>query len=817
MRFLTLCHRWARRSQSIDTVAIRMATTSTSHVRCIQTRLSSTALQHPNTLNAASTSSIYDPASAPFIPSMISPPVTPRLYSSHPKQKVKHHRPKYKNIYLNVKDYNTPQDLLDAALANLDQLADPAIAAVWSKLPRVLYQYSSYSDTSLQLPQCEFQVFSLLEYTMNSLGRLKPKELTTITLGMAKIAKKLRGRDITKLGTYELAFRNLMLQVDVADNDGTFRLLAEEASCIIPTYNPRELSNLSYAYALLGYNPILDDGDSLFEKIAMNAIHNLEEFNPQDLSNMIWSFATLRVSQSHLFQAAGKVMATSHVLNEFKPQEISNIVYAFAAADQSHIEMFQRVGDYIASLDDLDAYTPSQLSNIVWAYAKLNVTHSALFGKVGKTIEGIEDMNTFAPQTYSNIVWSYATADEECLSLFEKIGNAIDALDNLDSFQPQALSNTVWAYATAGIHHIGLFDKIGKEIVNRESLKSFKLQELSNTVWAYATANIQHPELFQKVKQDLHARDDLHASAALNLSNILWAYAKAGEANSALFDKMGNAIVESDIRHYSFQNISNILWSHGKANMPNPVLFEKVGDVIVGETDLSNATPQALVNIAMAYAKVNEPRSDLFEQIGESIFDCHNLNSFTPQALANLAWAFAVADVDMPMLFNDDFTEALVENEEQLNHTAKRQLYQWHLWQAEENINAGLPHILREQCRNAFMKNKHLTISELQEDVVNELYALGLHPIDEFLTESGYRLDALVEIEGKKIGIEVDGPSHFIGNKVNGSTILKNRQVKNVDGIDVVSIPYFVWNGFETDQSRKRNYLQTLFGTREKC
>ena len=40
-----------------------------------------------------------------------------------------------------------------------------------------------------------------------------------------------------------------------------------------------------------------------------------------------------------------------------------------------------------------------------------------------------------------------------------------------------------------------------------------------------------------------------------------------------------------------------------------------------------------------------------------------------------------------------------------------------------------------------------------------------------------------MEANGNKIGIEVDGPSHFVGRKPTGSTLLKYRQVNTLDEI----------------------------------
>ena len=77
----------------------------------------------------------------------------------------------------------------------------------------------------------------------------------------------------------------------------------------------------------------------------------------------------------------------------------------------------------------------------------------------------------------------------------------------------------------------------------------------------------------------------------------------------------------------------------------------------------------------------------------------------------------------------------------------------------------------------------------LQDDIISELSSIGFQSEEDVLTKSGYCLDALVDVDEKEIGIEVDDPYHFLGSKATGSTILKHRQVTNLDGIPVVSVP----------------------------
>jgi hypothetical protein len=81
-------------------------------------------------------------------------------------------------------------------------------------------------------------------------------------------------------------------------------------------------------------------------------------------------------------------------------------------------------------------------------------------------------------------------------------------------------------------------------------------------------------------------------------------------------------------------------------------------------------------------------------------------------------------------------------------------------------------------------------------------------PEEEVLTSSGYRLDALVKVNGMKVGIEVDGPYHFMNQEPTGSTLLKRRQVNTLDGILIVSVPYWEWNKLGNDHAKKQQYLR---------
>ena len=75
-------------------------------------------------------------------------------------------------------------------------------------------------------------------------------------------------------------------------------------------------------------------------------------------------------------------------------------------------------------------------------------------------------------------------------------------------------------------------------------------------------------------------------------------------------------------------------------------------------------------------------------------------------------------------------------------------------WQDEIKSGNRLPPELRETCRQAFASQSYRS-SRFQDDVLSEL-SLVCFPKK---NSCGYRLDALVEVNGMKVGIEVDVPS----------------------------------------------------------
>ncbi|EJK61674.1 hypothetical protein THAOC_17795 [Thalassiosira oceanica] len=307
-----------------------------------------------------------------------------------------------------------------------------------------------------------------------------------------------------------------------------------------------------------------------------------------------------------------------------------------------------------------------------------------------------------------------------------------------------------------------------EHIAGLKSLDSFNPHDLSNTAWAYATAGESHSELFEKIGDHVAGRISLDSFNPQALSNTAWAYATARRFHSRLFEELSTEAVVSR-EYFGGQEVANFLWACATV-------------VYTGE------------RLFLAFAPVVESKLD----------ECNE------QGLANIAWAYSVANVASEDLFNEGYVGAFALNEKDFSAEGLVQLHQWQLWQQEIESGIELPQSLQEKCRKAFTSASY-SESILQNGVVRELKAVGLDVDEEVLLGSGYRVDALVNVGDRGVAIEVDGPSHFIHRRPTGSATLKHRQVATLDCIEVVSVPYWEWDGLK-NSVMKQHYLHEKLG-----
>ena len=713
-----------------------------------------------------------------------------------------------------MRQSNTIDELVQLAYDHLDTISPQGMAAFWSLL--VKHVQNHRGNSRVQLNE---QLVSLLDSTMESMYKFDGRDIATVAINLVKIMKQVESRG-QRADTGSLhRIHNLLVGINSENKHYIFSEIAMHAIPILYTFDARSLSNLINSFGHAEYVPKVEDGRTILDILALEAMSKLKHFNSQDLSNMLWSYAKMESSNSVLFKAAGDLIVVMNDLSEFKPQELSNIVWSYATARESHPQLCRKFADHIVAMKDLGQFKPQVLSNIVWSYATARETHPKLFSKFADHIVALDDVGQFKPQELSNIIWAYATSGEAHPRLFSKVSDHIVAMKDLRHFKPQDFSNIIWSYTTAGHTHQQLYEKLANHIVAMKDLSVFKSQHFSNILWSYATAGESHPKLYSKFGDHILAIKDLSAFLPQHFSNIVWSYATAGEPHPKLYKKLANHIASLDnLNRFNPQAFSNILWAYATSGESNPKLFDKFGDHIVAMKDLGLFKPQELSNIVWAFATSGESHPLLFQKLAVVVIArSKDFNSQGPavksvliqcssQALANIAWAYAVANINDPLLFNTDFVDVCQAKANDFGMEGYFQLHQWQLWQDEIKSGINLPPALREKCRQAFI-SRLPEPSRFQHDVIFELSSIGMSPKEEVLTPSGYRLDALVEVNGVKVGIEVDGPSHFINQQPTGSTLLKRRQVNNLDDIRIESVPYWEWNKLGRDSAKKQEYL----------
>ncbi|EJK53812.1 hypothetical protein THAOC_26672 [Thalassiosira oceanica] len=652
-------------------------------------------------------------------------------------------------------DFRTCQnasELVDLAHRSLGSMSNRDMAAFWSLLPRLVHRRGDRD------PNLDEKLSEVLGCSLDEIRGFSSRDLAQTSLGLAKTIGSL------KKGNRRYSREDLrrVLRDLLADKDAQlFTIIHDAALPILHEFDARSLSNLIYSFGLVKYNPTEAVGNHIVTR-------SLDNFWPQALSNVVWAYATAGVPHPELLRKIGDHVAGLKSLDPFKPQELSNIAWAFATAGEPHPVLFKRIGDHVAGLD-LDSFKSQSLSNIAWAFVTAGVLHPELFKKIGDNIAGSSSLDSFKPQALSNTAWTFASAEVSHPGLFKKIGDHVSGLCSLDSFKAQALSNTAWAFATAGVPHPELFKKIGRHVTGLGSLDSFKPQALSNTAWAFATAEIPHPELFKKIGDHIAGLGSLDSFKPQELSNTAWAYATARVFHSRLFERLSTgALVERE--HFYVQEVANFLWACATVGHTEETLFSAFAPLIESKLE-----------------KCNE------------------------QDLTNIGWAYSVTNDASEGLFNECFVGACASKECEFSEENLFQLHQWQLWQRELGSELELPRSLKEKCRNSFLSANY-SESKLQNDIVGELKATGLDLEKEILLGSGYRIDALVKVDnGRKVAIEVDGPSHFIQRRPAGRTTLKHRQVATLDCIEVMSVPYWEWNELK-NSAAKQHYLRKKLG-----
>ena len=572
-----------------------------------------------------------------------------------------------------------------------------------------------------------------------------------------------------------------------------FNAIAQEAAPRLKEFSPKQLANL--VWALSKYPPPKAQ-DYIFDRIATEVVdRGLESFTNQGLTMIAHSFATVGHSSHDEFWDTVESAAVERA-SQFGHLECSQMAWSFATIGRPSDELFRHIER--VALSNIRAFNSQGLSNLAWAFSMLGHDSLPIFEAIANS--SMRKMREFKPAEKAMLVLSFSRISHPFQSLFDQV--ASQSIFELKSFGSLDLFNMVVSYskADASKHNKKLLKAIADEIVCRPSSLSPKM--LVGIAWSYANEGFRDPKLFSFISQECSGYCDSLDSQ--EIASLAWSFVSVGCRDRLLLQKLADKS-ETKLKEFDAQPLANMAWAYATAEEDIPSLFEGIADSAI--TIKNNFTSQGVSNLLWAFSAVGYPEQRLFQSL--AIPASSVLNEAGHQSLANIAWAYSVANVEDSSLFNEQFVRFCVQKEHDFDYQGLRQLHQWNLWRKELKSDIVLPHELGSRCFNEFMKQSLIT-SDLQKQVVSVLHSVGLNVDEEVQTKSGYFLDATFIHNGEVIGLEIDGPSHFIGRKKKGNTILKERQVANIDHIPLISVPYWEWNDLLSLADKERYILSKI-------
>jgi hypothetical protein len=482
-------------------------------------------------------------------------------------------------------------------------------------------------------------------------------------------------------------------------------------------------------------------------------------------------------------QATGQVLGALQVLDKaavrlftrqvsFSPQDHSLLVYAFAKLGFTNAECFRQ----LARVRDWQGISAQSIANIVWAYATAGYTstNAQALDVVGDmVVEALPRLHDFKAQNVSNLVWG--------LAKFEY---------RLD--RPQLLRRAQLVLGSDKVDASYLLNVVLRQGVVPK-LPDFTPQNLSNTLYGCA--------LLKK-----HLGDGLQLDARL-LRQLV----------AATVRKLSGR-APSKAAQFTPQNLSNIALAAARLEHREPGLLPAVMEA--AQPLLQQFNAQDLANLLWALAVLEPTDSQgAIRQLLPWVVD--KLGSFNAQGVANTAWACAVVlGQQVDVLLAMALLHRAASVQDTLQAEERNQLYQMVMLlpgghAAVVAQEPGLQGLLAG-CRDSFMaaatQSKE---SSLQREVHRSLQQIqGLAPHLGYVTEDGLLcVDiALLDRDGVRVAVEVDGPSRYTRNKPYtelGKTVLKRRLLEAA-GWRVVNVPLHEWRVMAA--SDRVDYLRELNG-----
>ncbi|GFR41293.1 hypothetical protein Agub_g1968 [Astrephomene gubernaculifera] len=569
-------------------------------------------------------------------------------------------------------------------------------------------------------------------------------------------------------------------------------LLHHLTACLVqlPDAKCQNLANTLYALGKLaeecGYRPQQDLrslADRVLERLPQQRDRQHEEnrgyqgqFIPQELSNMLLGCAKLGFSDPNLVHSlATALVDSSQRTNE---QDVANALYALAV---------------------LGCTGP-----------KTTLAMTQLFAEVQRRLHITP--TRFVPQDLSNLLWALERLRPEGQEALMEALAAECRRRQFAGFKPQELSNAAWALARMGFSDQGWYEALVAAVMAPGAMRGAKPQDCANLWYALALVRHRPPgSLMEAMAWDKQRPGPLANSQ--NCSNLLWSLATLGLYHEQLVEGLVGRLGELTARKQqeegeasregpTNQNLANSLWALA---VMGPQVLSRHSSLVEG------LLREVVRRWEQQQGQVGFTQEGLAQlwQVQLELQHVSRGRGGSRKGLSRLELILAGGAGSQSSLLGAmrraaSREERLDPHISKLQQTVVKAIQQ--LLQPATGDGDGARHADDgNRTRSPFSSSRPL------------LAILPEHPVEELCC----RVDVVVEVAGgKRVAVEVDGPSHFLANHPhtrtkNGPTQLRDRQLEWVFRAgNVVSVPYWEWNKLKGREGRL-TYLSQLLGLQQ--
>ncbi|GLI62275.1 hypothetical protein VaNZ11_004882 [Volvox africanus] len=625
-------------------------------------------------------------------------------------------------------------------------------------------------------------------------------------------------------------------------------LLEAAAQCIArglrTRYGPQGVASLFWAFSSLGSAntntwvrgvPAAGGGsfndvyDQMYDMLIRLAAPLLDVMTMQHLSNVAWGLVMARL---HVRQpAARRLMAAVCE----RATELTSAAAASAAAATAAV----------ALPDDWPAAVPQPavvLSNLRGLMIADVEEEEELGGRDGSFVRHLThrtDLQWYDPQSMSVLAWSLAQVAPPGHRLYVSyleavVSVALSVRPGLVAFGDQDLAMLLMAHFHVRHYSAALVSGVRQEVLHRLQQREMDPQALTNICYCLATSNYYNEELYEAVATA--AARSLERYGPALASRLVWSTSRARHYSPQLLAAFSNYI-RPRLAECSPLDLVAAATALAQFHHYEPGLFRALAEEALSRT----ATPSAVAATAVAASTrhlASSPAATAAEGAAVAVAAAASQSAevasaagggrrrltlagsrqLPPRALVNLLWSFAVLNhVDEALL------AVLLErlrglDVRMLGVPAVMQLCQTQVMLQDLYGNIIKPPEVLTQAQMELARatwqrvsSAATTVSRLQRDVVSCLQRLGTNPRCERVTLDGlFSIDTSLEWGGRRVAVEVDGPSHFTCSRPFrplGRTLAKRRCLE-MRGWRVLSVPGHEWRALGGHPEIEERYMR---------